>query len=245
MKNCVRIGFVLLIELLIVAGSAHAESVAVLNPSFEIQSLANGELIAPVADWTFWSSDGGAGVVYNPLGFDPPDNDTSLGFYGAEGNGTPLGADGPNVAWQYMPAYQYGVFQQVLDTTLQAGHTYSLTAAVGMVPSGGNLVAELWFTVEDEPGSLAKLWKYDIVTPATPGVFEDKTLSYTPTPEDIALYGGQKLAIGLCGASFDSSDGRVAFDNVRVTDSPVPEPGSLSLLLSCVIGFAAYAWPKR
>jgi hypothetical protein len=142
-----------------------------------------------------------------------------------------------------MPAYQYGVFQQMLDTTLQSGHTYTLTAAVGMVPGGGNVDAELWFTVEDEPGSIAKLWKYAIVTPTVPGVFEDKTLTYTPTAEDIALYGGQRLVIGLCAASFNEVSGRVAFDNVRVTE--VPEPCSMLLLTSCLAVLLGCAWRKR
>jgi hypothetical protein len=237
------IGILLIVALFQIAGSARADIINVFNPSFESQPLANGDLTLPVADWTYWTSLGGVGVVYNPLGYDAPDNDTTLGFIGASGNGTPQGADGPNVAWQYMPAYQYGAFQQVLDTTLQAGHTYTLTAAVGMVPGGGNVDAELWFTVEDEPGSLAKLWKYALVTPTTPGVFEDKTLTYTPTEEDIALYSGQKLAIGLCAASFNEITGRVAFDNVRVTE--VPEPCSLCLLASGLVGLVAYTRRRR
>lgn len=242
----VRIGILLIVALLQIAGSAQATDVTVLNPSFETEAVTNGNLGA-ATDWTTWSSEGGFIGTYNPLGYDAPDGDTTFGFYGASGDGTPQGADSDTVAWMYMAPSQYGAFQQTLDVTIQAGHTYTLTAAVGMVPGGGNIDALLWFGTEYLPdivGGEGHLWERATVTPTTPGVFEEKTLTYTPTAADIAAYGGQNLVIGLCGSS-TGADGRVAFDNVRVTDTVVPEPCSLFLLASGLVGLIAYAWRKR
>jgi hypothetical protein len=236
----VKIGILLIVALMQIADSAQAETVTVLNPSFESQTVVNGNIALPIADWNFWSSQGGVGCVYNPMGYDAPDNDTTFGFYGASGDGTPQGGDGANLGWMFITAQQYGALQQVLDVTLQAGHTYTLTAAVGLVPGGGNIDAQFWFTNEGAGfGELGQLWKHSgVVSATTPGVLEEKTFSFTPTDEDIALYGGQKLVVGLCGVDYTGvTSGRVGFDNVRVSD--VPEPSTLVLLVLAGLAFLA------
>jgi hypothetical protein len=243
--NGSRIGVALAAALLLFAIPAQAG--LVVNPSFDNQTLTNGDFTDAIDGWTYWGSDGGlgagGGIIYNPTGYDAPDGDTDWGFLGASGDGTPLGADGPNVAWEYANPQQYGLFQQVLNTTLEAGRTYTLTVAVGMVPTGGNLSAQLLLSTEGAPGSLTGLLKYETFSPAemTAATFVDKSVTYTPSEADIAAYGGQKLMISLCG--FSSGEvGRIAFDNVRV--EVVPEPGTVTLLAFGLLGLAVGAWRK-
>jgi hypothetical protein len=51
---------------------------------------------------------------------------------------------------------------------------------------------------------------------------------------------GQPLWIEL-----GSHHGNTVYDNVRLDASPVPEPSSVVLLISALIGLVAYAWRKR
>lgn len=244
----VPIGVLLIAALLHVAGSVQAAPVAVNNPSFENPVLENNGVEALATGWTYWTSDSGlgapGGVTCNPSGYDGADADTAYGFIGASGNGTPAGADGRNVYWEYVGASQYSLLQQVLDVNLQAGYTYTFTAAVGMVPTGGNLGCQLILSTEAAPGDLSGLLTYDTLNVAgmTSAQFVDFAVTFTPTAEQVAQYGGHKLMIALCG--FSSGDaGRIAFDNVRV--NAVPEPGTLALLASGMFGLMAYAWRKR
>jgi hypothetical protein len=113
-----------------------------------------------------------------------------------------------------------------------------------MVPTGGNLGCQLILSTEGAPGSLSGLLTYDTLPVAamTSSEFVDFGITFTPTAEQVAQYGGQKLMIALCGFSGGDA-GRIAFDNVRV--NAVPEPGMLALLASGVFGMMAYAWRRR
>jgi hypothetical protein len=242
----VQIGVVLIAALLLIGSSTQAELVTVKNSSFESQTVENGAFTAPITDWTYWSSYYGAGGVANPTGYDAPENDTAYGFIGASGNETPLGGDGANVAWEYEYGSQYGMFQQVLDTPLLADHTYTFTAAVGMVPTDGNLGAQLILSIEDAPGSLTKLLTYaDVTSSMIPAQFVNGSLTFTPTEAQVAAYSGQKLMLGLCGYS-SGATGRIAFDTVRLDVVPpiVPEPSTFILLASGLLGLLACAWRK-
>ena len=122
-----------------------------------------------------------------------------------------------------MDGGQYDLFQQVLPVTLQAGHTYTLTAAVGEVPSGSNPAAELLFSTGDALQSWQAAGPLIYPSAMTPAAFVDESLSFTCLPGNPEI--GQALAISLCGDSLGGA-GWIAFDNVRVSD--VPEPGALS-----------------
>jgi hypothetical protein len=236
-RYCLPVGVMLIAALLFVQSSAQAAPATVVNPSFETQILANdGDVASPIDGWTYWSSAGGAGLVCNPTGYDAPGGDTAYGFLGASGSGTPLGGQGTNVLWEYEGAGQFGLFSQVLGTTLQAGNTYTLTVAMGMVPTGGNLIGELIFYTEN-----GNLLTYADTLPSamTSGQFVDSTLVFAPTQAQIDSYGGQRLKISLCGycAGAYPGPGRIAFDNVRM--DVVPEPGTLILL---AVAGIALAW---
>jgi hypothetical protein len=236
--NSLRIGVALIAVLSLFAMPAWAG--LVVNPSFESQSLPNdNDIDTVVAGWTYSSSAGGTGIVCNPTGYDEPGNDTAYGFIGASGSGTPLGADGTNVLWEYENDLQFGLFSQVVDTTIQAGNTYTLTVAMGMVPTGGNLTGELIFYTEN--GDLLSYVDTPVSAMASARFVDGTPLVFTPTPEQVALYGGQKLKISLCGYT-SAAGGRIAFDNVRL--DVVPEPGTVTLLSFAVLGLAIGAWRK-
>lgn len=250
-RYCFQIGLVLAVALL-VGGTAQAASVSITNPSFETPVLENAGVEPLAAGWTYWTSDGGlnagGAVTANPTGYDGEDADITYGFMGASGNGTPAGADGPNVFWEYVNPSQYSLLQQVLNTTVQAGGTYTFTAAVGMIPSGEDCGVQLILSTEGVPGSLTGLLGYATFTSAqmTSAEFVDLTYTFTPTAQQVADFGGQKVMIAVCAYPGTAGGGRIAFDNVRMeTQGVVPEPGTLVLLASGLMGLLAYAWRKR
>jgi hypothetical protein len=251
-RSRVPIGVLLIGALLQVAGSVQAAPVAVNNPSFETPVLENNVAEPLATGWTYWTSDGGlnagGAVTANPTGYDGADGDTAYGFIGASGNGTPVGADGPNVFWEYINPSQYSLLQQVLDVTVQAGGTYTFTVAVGKVPTGGNAGAQLLISTEGAPGTFPGLLGVATLTPAemTSAEFVDLSCTFTPTAEQVVSLGGQRLMISLCGYSNGDYE-RVAFDNVRGETSglAVPEPGALVLLASGLLGLLTYAWRRR
>jgi hapalindole H/12-epi-hapalindole U/12-epi-fischerindole U synthase len=246
-KMFVQIGVALSVTLLLIAGSAQAGYVAVSNPGFESATVENGGT-APIADWNWTiSAYDGSGVTLNPFGYDAPDNDTTNGFKGASGNGTPLGGEGANVALMQVTGLQYAILDQVVNTTLQYGSTYTLTAAVGKVPTGGQLNSEIWISIEGDPGSTNKIQRSVQLNSSamTAAEFVEQSVSFTPAADNPYL--GQKLMIGLCAYSTDAVSGPyqgVAFDNVRL-DVVVPEPSTMVLLASGLIGLLVYAWRKR
>jgi hypothetical protein len=248
-KMFVRISVALSVALLLIAGSTQAGYVAVSNPGFESATVENGGTASPIANWNWTiSAYDGSAVTLNPFGYDAPDNDTTNGFKGASGNGTPLGGEGANVALMQVTGLQYGILDQVVNTTLQYGNTYTLTVAVGKVPTGGRLNSQIWISIEDSPGGTSKIQSYSTLYPSdmTAAEFVEQSVSFTPAADNPYL--GQKLMIGLCGFSDDAVSGPyqgVAFDNVRLDVDVVPEPSTILLLASGVIGLLAYAWRKR
>ena len=220
----------------------------VLNPSFESPTLANNvftDSTDTVPSWTKQTSGIGSGIVVgNPPGSNGADSDPS-GFIGASGNGTPQGADGANVLAFYFfeGGVSYGAVQ-TLDTTLEAGKTYTLTAAVGERANGdGNSLLNAFFL--DIGTASQGMWQHLARYTGTPselaaGQFTDFSVSFTPQSGDSHL--GDNLRI-LVGAGSTDAGARVAFDNVRLTITP--EPSTITLLGIGLVSLLAYAWRKR
>ena len=234
-KNYFITGFALLIVAALFVGFASAESITVINHSFQDPPRPDG-LDGSTTDWP--SSSGGGGV-WNPV--EPY-------FPGTNGEGVATGADGSQVYYfSGGPKYTY----QVLADTLQAG-TYTLTLAVGrgFVVSkdtdtfafslstdvlGGSFVKNgAVVTVDGTP--LAALT--DVGTSLTEGAFVDRSITLVVQPDN--PYIGQALQIDL-----GSVTGWGLFDNVRLDFAPVPEPGTLALLATGLIGLLACARRKR
>jgi hypothetical protein len=78
------------------------------------------------------------------------------------------------------------------------------------------------------------------------GQFEEKSTTFTIADTNAHL--GEALQIQL-GGGWPTNTGSglktVHFDNVRLDYTAVPEPGTLALLASGLIGLLCYAWKKR
>lgn len=144
---------------------------------------------------------------------------------------------------------------QVLGAALTANTTYTLTVAVDNIESGptqqfGN------FDLSGFPGYRIELLAGNtllasnsegIASPIAEGVFEDRSLVFTPDASHAALL-GQALQIrlyntNLTDPAFPGVDLEVDFDNVRLdaTTTPVDGPAGLPLLAFglAVVGLTA------
>jgi hypothetical protein len=143
--------------------------------------------------------------------------------------------------------------KQVLGTDLAANTKYSLTVAIGgsgYQPDGhGNF---------DMDGGAYDISLYaggtELVSGSAlhyietnPLTFKDVTLTYT---SGSGVPAGQALEIRLRGIANVQSPAInpqfwTVYDNVRLTSESVPEPGTLVLLVTGLIGLVCYAWRKR
>ena len=106
--------------------------------------------------------------------------------------------------------------------TIEANSVYELTVAIGQRLDLGwsNLTVELRAT--DQNGTVLASGVYD-ATDAPDGTFSDVSISFDST--DFAGEVGNDLVI-----TFRSAGVQALYDNVRLTESLVPEPSSLALL---------------
>jgi hypothetical protein len=173
----------------------------------------------------------------------PPGWGSNIGDWAATYN--PLadaitsGVDGSNVFCFYGDSGSWGEIYSPSLGAVQAG-TYTLTVAVGANAGTASQDALLTFGTDLH-------WDVAVNTIAAAdvplGYLSDKTVTWT-VPID-SPYLGQQLQIGLAGVS-NAAGAYANFDNIRLT-GPVstPEPGTLMILASGLIGLLCYAWRKR
>ena len=204
-----------------------AGAATVLNPSFETDSVTDGNFTPSLTSWTVVSSGGSPGPGYGT--YNPAESD----FTGATGGGTPSGADGTNVLTTYTDndagAYA-GVSQVLTGLTLTAGSTYTMTVAIGdykgLTPTNWHLAIS---TSSMGVGTyLANL--SGLGTSLTDDQFNDFSVSYTAT--GLEPQNGEDLKITLWGQNDDGIGGgtHVPFDNVRVDVVPEPSTAVLGML---------------
>jgi PEP-CTERM motif len=196
-----------------VAAPAWADVVPVSNPSFEITN----PLTTPC----------GTGCAFNvgPI----PD----WMMTGAGGSFQPNSAifnlplpDGSIIAYS-----NGGTISQTLSTSLAANTTYVLSVDVGFRLNGA--VDATTYSLALYAGGML-LNSFSSSNDIIPiGTFADETVTFT---SGASVTPGQKLSIVL------TSGGQQAdFDNVRLTESAVPEPASLSLLaIGCGLMFFVF-----
>ncbi len=221
--------------------AAHATPINVINGSFE-QTLTNtpsqfGSNYAS-QQVTGWTSQG-YNFVYLP---GTADTTGAAGQYGqtylwGTGNGglntiTASPSGGNFLAMD--GAYEQGPLSQTL-TGLQVGGTTTVTFSF----AGAQQYGYTGITTEQFAVSLGNQTDYtDVLTDASHGFtgWEQENLTFTPTSATETL---SFLAIGTPGGEppFSLLDG-VSVDSAQ---SPVPEPASISLMLTGLAGLGGYA----
>jgi hypothetical protein len=191
----------------------------VVNPSFELDNLADGGFANTITGWT---QTGAANSG--------PFNPTNAQYVGATGVDGPIGGvpDGANVAFS-----NGQTISQVLGDVLEAGKIYTLQVDVGRRLDGATPID---YAVQLLAGGVL-LAEEDLLNPAA-GTFETSLITFTGDFNSPQL--GQQLEIRLLN---NSTTAQVNFDNVRLFQSAqVPEPASLAVwgLVAIIGGIVAY-----
>jgi hypothetical protein len=235
------------------ASAVLADTITVLNPSFEDQVFSTGTgtpyPYGTITDWTATTaspdgfngnvSDGGAFGVYNP---------TTVSYPG----GVP---DGVNVAFLQGVANSVSI-SQTLSATLQANDTYTLTAWEGLRDDTGVLAPGLGcngsnITLEAGGTVLNSLRNETTVTcPSTNGVFQEFTVTFNSAGVNPALLGenlGIVLTANGSGSIFEPAE--IDFDKISLSDtlvssgggggSAVPEPGMGIVMAGAMVAISA------
>jgi hypothetical protein len=243
----------------LIVGSASAGSIAITNASFD-------NPVVPIADGSNSTvSSDGINMDYLgpwiPAGWTNPvntgaawyavcnTNDTAFTNSTDTGptSGVPTGGDGRNVfLYNSIDTGVAAEFQSTVLGGLTAG-TYTLTAAVGCQPQLPQADGALILGTIDNSGNFVDLVRTPFTSSQVPlGSFADVSATVTVAAGNAHL--GQALYARLAGVSTGGSQ-EICFDNVRL-DGPAlgpitPEPGTLTILASGLIGLLCYAWRKR
>ena len=244
------------------AGTVSAASVALVNPNFDDQSLSDGSQANLPSGWVaVYGTDASTNFVRaqphvgrvrrrDGNGLLPSPAAGSQAAFNASSIGGGTGAYDIAVLDDYQG--RRGPAQPLI--TLQAGQTYTETIAVGQGlttpnPLGGGVWANYFdgFSIlmaDVTQGGLLVNQEFDKSLNPVPGTFQDFSLTingsdYISADPDNGPQAGDELAIGfIIGA-------QTYITNVRLDVSSVPEPSSLVLVASGLIGLLAYAWRRR
>jgi hypothetical protein len=203
---------------------AHANSIAVVNPSFELDPGGNRLSVngLPITSPTCnpsnscsWSN----GPIYGWAGggqFQPG---------GTAFNNVP---DGITVAWS-----NGGAITQTVGSTALAGTTYTLQVDVGfrydLVSYGPNFPTVSLIVGSNSVNATG-------VTNMFSGNWYNWTGTYTATAADA----GAPIAIDLFSPGIQGD-----FDNVRLTATPLPSTWTMLVAGFCLLGFFAYGGTKN
>jgi hypothetical protein len=193
--------------MVVVANSAHAASLNVLNPGFELPGPAADAVVIP-DNWVRSVEDGYPDIaVYSPPG-------------------VPEGVNAAYMFSGWWNAFDYTLTQQLSDV-LTADTVYTLQVDVGC-PNWDGALLTLDYRVDLLAGNTVVASDDDGLTFNGFG-WQTSTVTYTALADNPDL--GQPLTIRLVNKANEVDD-EVDWDNVRLDASPVPEPTSLLLAAS-------------
>jgi hypothetical protein len=235
------IGIALAIVGSLLAESASAALITVNNAGFDDESLVDNAATAGApAGWATDDKSGNWIAAWNPLGTD---------FTGATGDGTPEGGNGANVAAIDIGAAAgdgllYWRSDPTTGSKLEAG-TYTLTVALGIdAPEAIKPAKYTLFFGSDNKWDLASVSGLGTNLPR--GSLEDHSCSVTIAGDNAHL--GETLVVAIQAFYVEGGSANwVLVDKVRLdfVAEPIPEPGTLVLMASGLLGLFAYDWRKR
>jgi hypothetical protein len=181
---------------------------------------------------------GQAASIYNPAIYS--------GLY-FEGNITP--DEGIQVGYFGLQIASRAYLYQTLPETYAAGAEYSLTAALAQYDAkyaldpGESVTVRLGYWADIADGNVGPTIVAErVVTAAevTAGTWAHFTANTGPLSGDAV---GKQIVVYLAKGDGSTTGAQMIIDNVQLTS--VPEPGTVALLLSGLIGLVACAWRKR
>ena len=247
-----RISVFLCVTLMVLGSAAVASAVsftsAIANPSFENPVLGAGLFTQSPTDppRNFAGDD--------PLNSVPGWNVTSYynwgtyaGVYNNSGGSDGYGGiapDGKNIAYINLPAWDYVILSQwVNPVKITQGATYTLSVDVGARANQNPDSAMWWLQLYAlNPDGITQT---GVITQSfgNPSIdtFTTQSVSYLAD----STYDGWTLGIALVGWQNSSEKSyQINFDNARLDVSPVPEPATMFLLGSGLIGVAVFVRRK-
>ena len=226
----------LFLTVLLCAGMNSRAAIVINNFDFETGGLADGlnsafPGVAPIG-WSITPGGSPTGVFY---GYYNPLNDGYPGTTGLPGVvGTMVG---PNVFYFGDLERGFGL-AQTLSENFTANTSYNLTVAWG-IRLDSQFASDLRMTLSAGANLLAQQTFLASSYLSNAGTFFDVTLPYTWNPAHSAFVGSP-----LTIAFFEEGSGfEVDIDNVRLSATPVPEPGTwvTAVLLASGAGW----WHRR
>jgi len=187
--------------------SAHAATLAIVNPSFEDDDAPDNSFLSVAAGWT---------LVGNPTGTQDFNDGQS-----------PQPTDGEQHGFA---SFQPASLSQLTTHAISAGETYTLTVDVGQLTnfSGSEATIYLFGSTAGFGTPLANVngtAQQAGIAPASGAYLLDQTVTYTALASGDP-FEGQQIGIALV----NSVGTQTLFDNVRLEAVGVPEPSSLALL---------------
>jgi hypothetical protein len=200
-----------------IASPAQADTIAITNPSFEIVDPLS--LTQSLPGYGIWNN----GPIFGW---------TITG--GQAGSWQPGPAAFPSVPDGNTIAFSNGAtISQTLSATLSPNTTYTLSTYVGDRLDG--LATN--YTIQLLAGNMVLNFINGFSGDIKAGTFQDVSFSYTTGAMPMPLTGS--LGINLISDGIQSQ-----FDNVVLTATPVPEPGSLALLATG-LGLLFFVFRRR
>jgi hypothetical protein len=213
------------------ASTVHATLISVSNYSFESPSLTaspyyNYRAVSSDPSYGDWSSS--TAVVGS--------NGTVNKLYGS--TRTFAGMDGDQTCWADTGGPN-GIFQDLSGATYEVGKSYKLTVGIAALNDGATANISLFAR------NGATIITAGTTGAGAPSLSSTAMTDYVvtvPTVQSTDAWAGKNIAISL-----KTGVGGTCwfFDNVRLESTATPEPGTLVLLASGLIGLLAYAWRKR
>lgn len=206
-----------------------AASITINNSAFDLQDIPTnpGYIDGVITDWT--TINGASGVTLTSI------------TGNSNGKAAYLYGDGSRDVFQTY-------FFQRTSAPLEAGKSYTLTADLVGSPgfastSSGAVMAMLigYANGSNDTTLCDRLYTFEELGTSA---FQTKSIT-----SDVisAAHDGLGGNLYVTFALMNSSSGAVNFfvDNVRLTTTTTPEPGTIALLCGAMTGLAAYAWRKR